>query len=162
MWLVIHALTDSKVLGANMGTIRGRQGPGGPHVGPMDFVIWANFNCGLAKPFSPLLKSWHGWIIASHSKLWMRLLIHVLISSNKRGPLWINKKKMLWQLVNVYILNCTEGAKYVFVIDQYHNAPVPYPTIHHVVTEMCTCVHISATKCCIVGYTSNAIASMFK
>ena len=29
-------------------------------------------------------------------------------------------------------------------IDQYHishNAPVPYPTMHHFVTEMCTCVH---------------------
>ena len=22
-----------------------------------------------------------------------------------------------------------------------HNAPVPYPTMHHFVTEMCTCVH---------------------
>ena len=25
-----------------------------------------------------------------------------------------------------------------------HNAPVPYPTMHHF-TELCTCVHISAT-----------------
>ena len=33
-----------------------------------------------------------------------------------------------------------------------HNAPLPYPTMHHVVTEMCTCVHISVTKWCIVGY----------
>ena len=32
---------DSKVHGANMGPIWGRQDPGGPHVGPMDFVIWA-------------------------------------------------------------------------------------------------------------------------
>ena len=31
---------DSKVHGANMGPIWGRQGPGGPHVGPMNFVIW--------------------------------------------------------------------------------------------------------------------------
>ena len=31
---------DSKVHGANMGTIWGRQGPGGPHIGPMDFAIW--------------------------------------------------------------------------------------------------------------------------
>ena len=27
-----------------------------------------------------------------------------------------------------------------------HNAPVLYPTMHHFVTEMCTCVHISVTK----------------
>ena len=31
---------DSKVRGANMGPIWGRQDPGGPHVGPMSFVIW--------------------------------------------------------------------------------------------------------------------------
>ena len=31
---------DSKVPWANMGPIWGRQDPGGPHVGPMNFVIW--------------------------------------------------------------------------------------------------------------------------
>ena len=31
---------DSKIHGANMGAIWGRQDPGGPHVGPMNFVIW--------------------------------------------------------------------------------------------------------------------------
>ena len=31
---------DSKVHGANMGPIWGRQDPGGPYVGPMDFAIW--------------------------------------------------------------------------------------------------------------------------
>ena len=30
-------------------------------------------------------------------------------------------------------------------------------TIHHFVTEMCTYVHISVTKWCIVGYLSNAL-----
>ena len=30
---------DSKVHGANMGPIWGRQDPGGSHVGPMDFAI---------------------------------------------------------------------------------------------------------------------------
>ena len=33
-------IPDSKVHGANMGPIRGRQDPGGPHVGPMHFAIW--------------------------------------------------------------------------------------------------------------------------
>ena len=32
---------DSKVHGANIGPIWGRQDPGGPHVGLMDFAIWA-------------------------------------------------------------------------------------------------------------------------
>ena len=31
---------DSKVYGANMGSTWGRQGPGGPHVVPMNFAIW--------------------------------------------------------------------------------------------------------------------------
>ena len=33
-------IPDSKVHGANMGPIWGRQDPGGPHVCPMDFAIW--------------------------------------------------------------------------------------------------------------------------
>ena len=31
---------DNKIHGANMGSIWGRQDPGGPHVGPMNFAIW--------------------------------------------------------------------------------------------------------------------------
>ena len=31
---------DSKVLGANMRPIWGRQDPGGPHVDPINFAIW--------------------------------------------------------------------------------------------------------------------------
>ena len=34
-------LPDSKIHGANMGPIWGRQDPGGPHVGPMNFAISA-------------------------------------------------------------------------------------------------------------------------
>ena len=54
MQLLPHALTpDSKVHGADMGPIWGRQDPGGPHVGPMKFAIW-DFNWWLSK--LPLLK----------------------------------------------------------------------------------------------------------
>ena len=35
---------DNKVHGANMGPFWGRQDPGGPHVGPMNFVIWVIVN----------------------------------------------------------------------------------------------------------------------
>ena len=35
---------ESKVHEANMGPIWGRQDPGGPHVGPMNFVIWDFIN----------------------------------------------------------------------------------------------------------------------
>ena len=33
-------IPDSKVHGANMRSIWGRQGPGGPNVGPMNFATW--------------------------------------------------------------------------------------------------------------------------
>ena len=36
----VYNIPDSKVYGANMGPIWGRQDPGGPNVGPMNFVIW--------------------------------------------------------------------------------------------------------------------------
>ena len=39
---VAFVVPDSKVNGANMGPIWGRQDPGGPHVGPMNFAIWGN------------------------------------------------------------------------------------------------------------------------
>ena len=35
---------DNKVHGANMGSIWGRQDPGGPHVGPMNFAIWDSYS----------------------------------------------------------------------------------------------------------------------
>ena len=39
---ITYSTPDSKVHGANMGPIWGRQDPGGPHVGPMNFAIWEN------------------------------------------------------------------------------------------------------------------------
>ena len=44
-----HAYPDSKVHGANMGPIWGRQDPGGPHVGPMNFAIWDIYHCLFTK-----------------------------------------------------------------------------------------------------------------
>ena len=38
-------IPDSKVHGANMGPIWGRQHPGGPHIGPMNFGIWIYSAC---------------------------------------------------------------------------------------------------------------------
>ena len=37
-WVILD-ISDSKVPGANMAPIWGRQDPCGPHVGPMNFVI---------------------------------------------------------------------------------------------------------------------------
>ena len=43
------------------------------------------------------------------------------------------------------------------LLHESHNALVPYPTMHHFVTEICTCVHISVTKWSVVGHLSNAL-----
>ena len=43
----------------------------------------------------------------------------------------------------------------IYAIDpshKSHNASDKYPMMYHYVTEMCTHVHISVTKWCIVGY----------
>ena len=48
---------------------------------------------------------------------------------------------------------------YLSLIDPFHksqNASDKYHTMHHFVTEMCTHVHISVTKCCIMGYGRDA------
>ena len=37
-------ISDHKVHGVNMGPIWGRQDPGGPHVGHMNFAIWDMLN----------------------------------------------------------------------------------------------------------------------
>ena len=59
---------------------------------------------------------------------------------------------------------CWEDAILFFIapssIDQSHkshNASEKYTTMHHFVTEMCTYVHISVTKWCIVGCDTGAL-----
>ena len=42
-WLCNMSSPDNKVNWVNMGHISGRQDPGGPHVGPMNFAIWEVF-----------------------------------------------------------------------------------------------------------------------
>ena len=44
----IGSVPESKVHGANMGPIWGRQDPDGPHVGPLNFAIWGTIYVALA------------------------------------------------------------------------------------------------------------------
>ena len=56
-WVIWTTLLDSKVHGANMGPIWGRQEPGGPDNGPMNFAIWVPLYFGLFFPqFSRILQ----------------------------------------------------------------------------------------------------------
>ena len=83
--------------------------------------------------------------------LWrnMASLHHELITK------WDIKQRWLWCYMTLLCPNGLSG-----VIDPFHksqNASVLYPTMQHFITEMCTHVHISVTKCCIVGYLSDAL-----
>ena len=64
----------SKVHGANMGPIWGRQDPGWPHVGPMNFVIWAGDTLTFANLLTKSLS-----------------LLPVIIRSENNQPFWYSK-----------------------------------------------------------------------
>ena len=38
--IILNHVPDSNVHGVSMGPIWGRQDPGWPHIGPMNFAIW--------------------------------------------------------------------------------------------------------------------------
>ena len=52
---------DSKVHGANVGPTWGRQDPGGPHVGPMNFANWVFVGFIYYRWWSSLWLVWWGW-----------------------------------------------------------------------------------------------------
>ena len=64
--MILHSsYPDSKVHGANMGPIWGRQDPGGPHVGPMNFAIWiSNQNS-----FVQMKHTWNLFYVQSITKI---------------------------------------------------------------------------------------------
>ena len=68
---------DSKVHGANLGPIWGRQDPGGPHVGRMNFVIW-----GL---------SWYIPVTANQDGLKIKESITVYTTALQSKP-WLDKQ----------------------------------------------------------------------
>ena len=49
---------DNNVNGANMGPTWGRQDPGGPHDGPMNFVIWVATIIALEVPVQAMYWTW--------------------------------------------------------------------------------------------------------
>ena len=67
--------------------------------------------------------------------------------STKITLLWVHKQFAIRVHISVYIY-CDK-------------APVPYSTMHHFVPELCTTVHISATKWCIAGYLINALSVLW-
>ena len=64
--------------------------------------------------------------------------------------------------VNIWDVNCAQGIAFIFDTrtdvlvkgsnHKFHSAAYKYNKMHNFVTEMCTHVHISVTKWCIVGF----------
>ena len=63
-----HTYPDSKVHGTNMGPIWGRQDPGRPHVGPMNFAIWVH-----AKQANEIV---HYFTCPNRNTLWRNIQIY--------------------------------------------------------------------------------------
>ena len=82
-------------------------------------------------------------------------LIQVLIVNKGSDWMWISTP-----LTPIYY-HAHYG--YISSIEQFHkfhNALHKYPTMQHFITEMCTHVHISITKWCIVGYGTKSLWDM--
>ena len=59
---------------------------------------------------------------------------------------------LVFGIIMGYVIQVDITGNTIYPVYKSHNAPVTYPTMHHFGTEMCTCMHISVTKQCIVGY----------
>ena len=92
---------DSKVHGANMGPPWGRQDPGAPHVGPMNFAIW-----------DPLRCAWRGCLMlqgiqqnnVGHYNVWIYIMvgnIHCYKCDN------LHAYNTIWSAGNLFVL-CEE------------------------------------------------------
>ena len=66
---------------------------------------------------------------------------------NKQSSLWLFQTP--WRVIVINLLH------------KSHNVPVPYLTMLHLVTVMCTYVRISFTKWYIVGYISDALSDLW-
>ena len=68
-----QVILENKVHGANMGPIWGRQDPGGPHVGPMNFAMWddippVSVGCNILSLLLILASCAKQWITTSRTR----------------------------------------------------------------------------------------------
>ena len=89
----------------------------------------------------------------SASLAFVRGIHQWLVNSPHKGP--VTRKLFPFDdvITNVELWHWVGGVVewWIDLLHKSRNGPVPYPTMHHFETEMCTCVHISVTKWCIVG-----------
>ena len=106
----------------------------------------------MASPLSECY--WTSLVISQHRLKWWIVTVRwqAIMWPISRTSYRVTKP----QWVNLRVLK----PKYPGIINPFHqsqNALEKYPRMHHFVTEMCTHVHISVTKCCIVGFGTIAL-----
>ena len=94
-------------------------------------ILWLSWAVSIPKWVSIL---WHSACAPTDAKLLEGGVLHT----------WIASKTYTYQLRH---WPCGIDSSH-----KSHNTSHRYPTMHHFVTEMCTYVHISITKCSIVRY----------
>ena len=100
----VRMYPDSKVHGANMGPIWGRQYPGGLHVGPMNLAFW------LSSSFEETSNS-------------VRCIIILLFSDHTYVTLWIalhGATTICWSYTCVLISRHSEGLVHISMRDFCH------------------------------------------
>ena len=110
------------------------------------------------------------WTVFSANERWCYIVMLTLIGwvHTQNDPcvllcfvlLWL----FMWSVIGGFVTHMLQGcftrsrgndcSRLVIILPSHksHNASDIYPTMHYFVTEMCTYVHISVTKWCIVGY----------
>ena len=70
--------------------------------------------------------------------------------------IWHNCKSITWTTWQSISTRRNASSMQIDLLHKSHKTPVPYPEMHHFVTEMCTYAHISTTKWCVMRHLSNA------
>ena len=75
-----------------------------------------------------------------------RFSIRLVIERSRSISSYVLANILLWMCWRCLISRCVMVMP--DLLPKSHNAPLPYPTMHHFVTGMCTRVHVSVIKMC--------------
>ena len=121
VWSKGGMYSNSKVHGANMGPIWGRQDPGGPHVGPMNFAIWVCHWTGR-------VKIWCVCVAFTWTEKWNKIKLHMpsFVRTSIVFSIIVMNKLILWYTnhckwhKHIYLRfwSCSSLAQVVAISDQ--------------------------------------------
>ena len=100
-------------------------------------------------------------------EIWIKMLsVYSIIRSKSYFSCWVETVITVF-IVSLIVVPRAPYTVLIFMLvchlrwmDHYHkycNVAVPYPTLYHFATDICTYVHISIKKLCNVGHLSNTL-----